>query len=371
MRLTESQLRRVIRLFLEDHDPSKMPAGFANYYDETQDGQYTQGEDLPVGHCPTGENKVGGTHYFHGNRMYPCAGEGVDQYFDMGGAEGNLNKIPAQGGPFLGHETVTPEELRIAEEYLQKFKPKTLVAYSRGGAVANDIPTKIQDTIFLAPAWGRKYGAAVDSVTGPGKVFHGGGDNFVPVWNSVKACINTKMPLYVKAGRGHSAVLSDFKKGRMRTYTRIPDTMLPELLAALPSWGSTEYLKKGDDRVTKQNQVVEEFIAKAQNKPTSESLIRSMVKEILLEKKKAKCPLKNGKRDYKCEYRKYGGASRKGKKDRAARNQARKVAEREGRVKKGDGKEIDHKKPLSKGGSNAKSNQRVVSRSTNRKKGNK
>ena len=40
-------------------------------------------------------------------------------------------------------------------------------------------------------------------------------------------------------------------------------------------------------------------------------------------------------------------------------------------VSKGDGKEIDHKKPLSKGGSNAKSNQRVVSRSTNRKKGNK
>ena len=88
-------------------------------------------------------------------------------------------------------------------------------------------------------------------------------------------------------------------------------------------------------------------------------------------KKKVKCPLKNGKRDYKCEYKKYGGASKKGKKDRAARNQARKVAKREGRVKKGDGKEIDHKKPLSKGGSNAKSNQRVVSRATNRKKGNK
>ena len=99
--------------------------------------------------------------------------------------------------------------------------------------------------------------------------------------------------------------------------------------------------------------------------------IRKLIRSLLLEKKKVKCPLKNGKRDYKCEYRKYGGASKKGKKDRAARNQARKVAKREGRVKKGDGKEIDHKKPLSKGGSNAKSNQRVVSRATNRKKGNK
>ena len=98
--------------------------------------------------------------------------------------------------------------------------------------------------------------------------------------------------------------------------------------------------------------------------------IRILIRNLLIEKKAVKCPQKNGKRDYKCEYQKYGGASKKGKKDRAARNQARKVAKREGRVKKGDGKEIDHKNPLSKGGSHAKSNQRVVSRSTNRKKGN-
>ena len=372
MRLKESKLRRLIRLVLEEHDPSQIgPAGFANYYDETEDGQYTTEEDIPVGHCPTGENKIGGTHYFHGNKMYPCAGEGVAQYYDMGGAEGALGRVVAQGGPFLGHETVTAEELRIADEYLQKFKPKTLVAYSRGGAVANDVSTKIQNTIFLAPAWGRKYGAPVNSVGGPGKVFHGGKDNFVPVWNSVQACINTGMPLYLKAGRGHSAVLSDFKKGRMQTYTRVPNTMLDELRDALPAWGSTDYLTKTDAKVIEQDQVVLKFISKIQNTTTSESLIRTIVREILLEKKKVKCPLKNGKRDYKCVYRKYGGASKKGKKDRAARNQARKVAEREGRVKKGDGKEIDHKKPLSKGGSNAKSNQRVVSRSTNRKKGNK
>lgn len=103
----------------------------------------------------------------------------------------------------------------------------------------------------------------------------------------------------------------------------------------------------------------------------SEAYLRLIIRDLIIEaKKKAKCPRKNGKRDYKCEYQKYGGASKKGKKDRAARNQARKVAEREGKVKKGDGKEIDHKKPLSKGGSHAKSNQRVVSRATNRKKGN-
>lgn len=60
-------------------------------------------------------------------------------------------------------------------------------------------------------------------------------------------------------------------------------------------------------------------------------------------------------------------ASPKAKKDRAARNKARREAIKEGRVKKGDGKEVAHLKPLSKGGSNAKSNQRVMSRSANRK----
>ena len=53
---------------------------------------------------------------------------------------------------------------------------------------------------------------------------------------------------------------------------------------------------------------------------------------------------------------------------RVMRNQARRVAEKEGRVKKGDGKEIDHKKPLRNGGSNAKSNQRVISAKANKAK---
>lgn len=64
-------------------------------------------------------------------------------------------------------------------------------------------------------------------------------------------------------------------------------------------------------------------------------------------------------------YKKYH-ASKKAKKQRAARNKARREAEKEGTVKKGDDKEVDHKTPLSKGGSNAKSNRRVVSRKTNR-----
>jgi 5-methylcytosine-specific restriction endonuclease McrA len=38
------------------------------------------------------------------------------------------------------------------------------------------------------------------------------------------------------------------------------------------------------------------------------------------------------------------------------------------KLKKGDKREVDHKRPLSKGGSNKRSNLRLVSRRTNRKK---
>ena len=66
-------------------------------------------------------------------------------------------------------------------------------------------------------------------------------------------------------------------------------------------------------------------------------------------------------RDYKKEYREYHGTSKQ-KKLRALRNKANR------KLSPGSGKEVDHKVPLSKGGSNGESNWRVVSRSTNRKK---
>ena len=74
---------------------------------------------------------------------------------------------------------------------------------------------------------------------------------------------------------------------------------------------------------------------------------------------------KNYVRNFKQEY-KTSQSSDDEKKRRAARNAARNKLEDEGRVKKGDGKDIDHKKPLIKGGGNGKSNLRVVSKSANR-----
>ena len=48
------------------------------------------------------------------------------------------------------------------------------------------------------------------------------------------------------------------------------------------------------------------------------------------------------KRNYKKEYENYDGTE-KVKKRRAARNKARRFMEREGRVHKGDGRDVDHK----------------------------
>ena len=70
-------------------------------------------------------------------------------------------------------------------------------------------------------------------------------------------------------------------------------------------------------------------------------------------------------RDYKAEYAKYHSKPEQ-KKNRAKRNAARREAEKDGKVKKGDGKDVDHKKKLSQGGSNSKSNTRVRSKSANR-----
>jgi hypothetical protein len=71
------------------------------------------------------------------------------------------------------------------------------------------------------------------------------------------------------------------------------------------------------------------------------------------------------KRNYKMEYRNYHGKPKQ-RKERAARTAARELMIKKGKVKKGDGKDIDHKKPLRNGGSKSINNLRVRDRSDNR-----
>ena len=72
------------------------------------------------------------------------------------------------------------------------------------------------------------------------------------------------------------------------------------------------------------------------------------------------------KRNYQKEYRDYHGSPEQ-KKRRAQRNAARRTAEKSGRVRKGDGKEVDHIGANRKGALNNKK-VRVISRAKNRRK---
>lgn len=66
--------------------------------------------------------------------------------------------------------------------------------------------------------------------------------------------------------------------------------------------------------------------------------------------------------------RKYN-ASEEQKTRRAQRNAARRTMEKEGKVRKGDGKEVDHVKHKARGKlNNSKGNLRVIGRSENRAK---
>jgi hypothetical protein len=70
-------------------------------------------------------------------------------------------------------------------------------------------------------------------------------------------------------------------------------------------------------------------------------------------------------RDYKQEYANYDGTEAV-KKKRAQRNKARRMLEAKGVVHKGDGKDVDHKKPLSKGGTTVMSNLKAKPAAANR-----
>jgi 5-methylcytosine-specific restriction endonuclease McrA len=81
-------------------------------------------------------------------------------------------------------------------------------------------------------------------------------------------------------------------------------------------------------------------------------------------------PRKNpdGTRDY--SYDKKYESSPKQRAARVERDLARRELSKEGKVSKGDGKDVDHIKPVSKGGTNKRTNLRAISASANRAKGN-
>jgi hypothetical protein len=70
-------------------------------------------------------------------------------------------------------------------------------------------------------------------------------------------------------------------------------------------------------------------------------------------------------RDFKKEYQNYQGKPEQIA-NRTKRNAARSEMEKKGVVSKNDGKDVDHKTPIAKGGGNGNGNLRAVPKSQNR-----
>lgn len=70
-------------------------------------------------------------------------------------------------------------------------------------------------------------------------------------------------------------------------------------------------------------------------------------------------------RDYKKEYANYQGKPEQIE-NRTKRNAARGKMAEKGLVRKGDGKDVDHRTPIAKGGGNGSGNLRAVPKSQNR-----
>lgn len=75
-------------------------------------------------------------------------------------------------------------------------------------------------------------------------------------------------------------------------------------------------------------------------------------------------PFKNP--EDKARYMKAYNARPDQRKKRSMRVMARRKLAKEGKVKKGDGKDVNHKTPLDKGGNNARSNLSVMPEAKNR-----
>lgn len=147
------------------------------------------------------------------------------------------------GCPAFSNSTkITTEDIEKAILYLNEETPKTLIAYSRGGAIllqALSMGAKKPSTIYLvAPAWNRQWPTVSltgGEVSGNGAIIHGGSDNIVPLKHSVLLAKNSGMPLYIFPGLNHINILKN--KENPTSGKQLKD--LKGALDILPDWGET------------------------------------------------------------------------------------------------------------------------------------
>ena len=115
-------------------------------------------------------------------------------------------------------------DIKQAVEYLNNIMDNndTLIAYSRGGAVAlATLAISKHDpfVVFVAPAWKRGWVKGIESPAySNGVIIHGIDDDRVPLAHSAELSLRTGMPLYAFPGRNHVNILkhkSEPQSGRL------------------------------------------------------------------------------------------------------------------------------------------------------------
>ena len=159
---------------------------------------------------------------------------------------------------FSDSTSITKEDIEKAITYLNEENLKTLIAYSRGGAVllqALSMGAKRPSTVYLvAPAWNRQWPTVSltgSEVSGNGAIIHGGSDNIVPLQHSVLLAKNSGMPLYIFPGLNHINILKN--KDNPTSGMQIKD--LNAALDILPDWG------KSGKATDEQLKIQEEFVS--------------------------------------------------------------------------------------------------------------
>lgn len=160
---------------------------------------------------------------------------------------------------FSDEPKISEEDEALAIEYLNQGDIKTLIAYSRGGAIllqsiskGAEIPEKIY---LVAPAW--KRGWPTTPLTGKeligsdAVIIHGGKDDKVPVAHSAILSKQSGIPLYIYPECNHINILKykDKIEGGIKINT-------DDIIKDLPDWGTGS--SKPED-VEKQYQICSRY----------------------------------------------------------------------------------------------------------------
>lgn len=139
---------------------------------------------------------------------------------------------------FSSDDKLSEDDINKALLYLNEENIKTLIAYSRGGAILLEVlkrgaklPKKI---FFVAPAWNRKWAKIIpEPIESEVYIIHGGKDNQVPLKHSIILSEKIGAPLYVSVESDHISILKH--KDDLSQLKLI--TNITEAKKILPDWG--------------------------------------------------------------------------------------------------------------------------------------